>query len=52
MPGKNILLIALYALSGLILGGLIAVEFSQSRYDACVSIGAFSKSQCEEYAQE
>jgi hypothetical protein len=49
---KNLLIVVAYVLASLILAALLVVEFSQDRYQACMSIGAFSKSQCEEYAAE
>lgn len=49
---KNLILIALYGAAALILAVLAVAEFGQSRFDACMSVGAFSKTQCEEYARE
>jgi hypothetical protein len=54
VPGRldNALLLALYLAAAAILAVLIAKEFSRDRFGDCMSIGAFSREQCEEYARE
>ncbi len=49
---KNALLIALYLAAAAILGVLLVLEFRRDRFGDCMSIGAFSKEACEEYARE
>ncbi len=46
------LLVALYLVVGAILLTLFVAEFRRDRFGDCMSIGAFSKQQCEEYARE
>jgi hypothetical protein len=49
---KNALILAVFLVAGAIAAALFVVEFRESRYDACMGIGAFSGSECEEYAWE
>lgn len=49
---KNALLVALYLVAGLILVVLLAKEFSRDRFGDCMSVGAFSRQDCEAYARE
>jgi hypothetical protein len=51
-PRKNALLIALYLAAGTILAALLFKESRRDRFGDCMSIGAFSKEACEEYARE
>jgi hypothetical protein len=52
MERRNAWVVALYLIAGAIVVVLIVAEMSVSRFDACMSVGAFSKSQCEDYARE
>jgi hypothetical protein len=52
LPGKNALILLLYAAAGLLLAILLLREFGHSRFDDCMSVGAFSRSECEAYARE
>ncbi|WP_457796274.1 hypothetical protein [Methylocystis sp. S23] len=51
-PGKDALLIALYVFAGLLLAWLTLSEFGHDKFEDCMSLRAFSKEQCEEYARE
>jgi hypothetical protein len=51
-PSKNALLLSLYAAAALLVAFLLLREFGHSRFDDCMSVGAFSKSACEDYARE
>lgn len=42
----------LFALALVIVAGLLVAEFRESRYDGCMRVGAFSKSECEDFARE
>jgi hypothetical protein len=45
-------LIALYAAAAMILAWLALREFGSSRFEDCMSVRAFSRAQCEDYARE
>lgn len=45
-------LVALYVAVAAILLGLLVKEFSRDRFGDCMSVGAFSRAECEEYARE
>jgi hypothetical protein len=49
---KNLLLIALYAAAGLLLAWLAFLELGHDRFEDCMSLHAFTRAQCEEYARE
>ena len=51
-PRKDALPILLYLLAGAILVVLLVLEFQRDRFGDCMSIGAFSREACEEYARE
>jgi hypothetical protein len=46
------LLVAVYVAAAVILAVLLAQEFSRDRFGDCMSLGAYSREQCEEYARE
>lgn len=52
MRRQTSLLVALYLAAATILGVLLALEFRRDRFGDCMSVGAFSKEDCEEYARE
>lgn len=52
MRPQTSLLVALYLAAAIILGVLLALEFRRDRFGDCMSVGAFSKEDCEEYARE
>jgi hypothetical protein len=43
---------AIFGLSVLILLALLIADQGKSRFDECMGIGAFTKSECEAYARE
>jgi hypothetical protein len=49
---KTMLLIGLYVAAGLLLAGLLAAEWGRDRFSDCMSLGAFSRQDCEEFARE
>lgn len=49
---KTLLLIGLYASAGILLAALFAAEWGHDRFSDCMSLGAFSRQDCEEYARE
>ena len=49
---RNLWPIALFGLCVFILLGLLVADQGKSRFDDCMGIGAFTKSECEAYARE
>jgi hypothetical protein len=49
---KTILLIGLYVMAGLLLAGLLVEQWGHDRFSDCMGLGAFSRTDCEEYARE
>lgn len=49
---KMVLLISLYVLAGLLLAGLLFEQWGHDRFSDCMSLGAFSRTDCEDYARE
>ncbi len=54
MPRRldNALLVALYLIAAAVLAALLVKEFSRDRFGDWMSVGAFSREQCEDYARE
>lgn len=49
---NNAVLVALYLFAAAILAVLMVKEFSRDRFGDCMSVGAFSRQDCEAYARE
>ena len=49
---KNALLICLDLVAGAILAVLLVAEFRHDQFSDCMSIGAFSRQDCADYATE
>ncbi len=52
ISGRNLWPMALFGLAVAILLGLLLAGRGKSRFEDCMGLGAFPKSECEAYARE